>query len=97
MIQLGGNIELEGFSDLDPAKLVVVKKIVGNYARKMSDSSSGFEKLTVTLKPVQDSRFELHARLMDNGKPVASEITDLNLFFALDKSLASVLSSMEKG
>ena len=37
MIELGGNIVLNGFRDLEPPELVVVKKIVGTYARKFAD------------------------------------------------------------
>jgi len=96
MIELGGNIELVGFKDLEPAKLIVVKKIVGNYARKMSDLSEGFEKLSVTMKTVHNSKYELHAKLMDKGKPMTSEIVDFNVFFALDKVLARIMTNFEK-
>lgn len=92
MIQLGGNIELVGFKELDPAQLIVVKKIVGNYARRMADSSEGFEKLTVTMKKVHNSQFELNAKLMDKGSPFTSEVVDFNLFFALDKVLAKIIN-----
>ncbi len=95
-IELGGNIELVGFKELEPAKLIVVKKIVGNYARRMSDSSKGFEKLTVTMKTVHNSKYELHAKLMDNGNPIVSEVVDFNIFFALDKVLAKIMGSLEK-
>ena len=42
-LQLGGNIELSGFREIDPASMVIIKKIVGNYARKFSDHFDGFE------------------------------------------------------
>ncbi|MBD3259811.1 hypothetical protein GF371_04255, partial [Candidatus Woesearchaeota archaeon] len=42
-IKLGGNIELSGFRDLDGGTMVILKKIVGNYVRKLSDNSEKFE------------------------------------------------------
>ena len=47
-MQLGGNIELNGFNELERSKLVVVKKIVGNYAKEFSDKTR-FDKLSLTL------------------------------------------------
>ena len=35
---LGGNIALVGFEILDPAELIIVKKIVGGYVKKMGNS-----------------------------------------------------------
>ena len=38
ILQLGGNIELAGFKELDRDSMVVLKKIVGNYAKKFAKS-----------------------------------------------------------
>jgi len=99
-LQLGGSIELTGFSDIDPATLVVVKKIVGNHAKHFSSIVQNFEKLHLTLKPVhqQESthKFELHAKLNGNGKTYNAEITDINLFFTLDKVLKKIESEISK-
>lgn len=99
VIELGGNIELVGFRELDPAKLIVVKKMVGNYARKMSEQTENFEKLVLTMKPVGQldaHKFELHGKLLDNGRPITSMAVDYNLFFALDKALSGVISQLRK-
>lgn len=97
MIELGGNIELVGFKEvIDGATMIVLKKIVGNYVRKFSEISKTFEKLTLTLKEVHTSqdeksrKFELHARVLNGGKPITSEVTDKNLFFAVDSALKKV-------
>ncbi|HHE36350.1 MAG TPA: hypothetical protein ENL16_00870 [Candidatus Woesearchaeota archaeon] len=100
VIELGGNITLVGFKELEKAELVVVKKIVGSYARKMSDTVSGFESLTVTLKVVHrtegSEKYELHAKAVINGKPLASETTQRNLFVGLDDVLKKVLAMASK-
>ena len=93
-MQLGGNIELSGFRDIDSASMVVLKKIIGNYARRMSDISNKFESLKVTMKPVHETekseKYEIHAQLMTAGKPIVSEVVERNLFVAVDSVLKKI-------
>lgn len=100
MIELGGNITLAGFKEIEKAELVVVKKLVGSYTRKMSDTVSGFESLTVTLKIVHKTKgsekYEVHAKAMVSGKPITSETTERNLFVGLDDVLKKVLAMASK-
>ena len=90
-LQLGGNIELSGFGIIDRGMMIILKKIVGNYARKMSDSSKNFEKLSLRMKTVHDNKYELHAKLMDNGKTFTSSVVERNLFVAVDSSLKKIM------
>ncbi|NQU98470.1 hypothetical protein HQ533_03305 [Candidatus Woesearchaeota archaeon] len=98
-IELGGNITLAGFKDLDHAELIVVKKLVGRYARKMSDSLKDFENLTVTMKSVhktpKSQKYEIHGKLTAGGKPKTSEVVDRNLFVALDTCLKKILAEIK--
>ena len=93
-MQLGGNISLAGFKELEPAKIVVVKKITGNYVKKMQEKTSKFESLHLHLKEVHATKFELHAKAIINGQSFNAEIIDFNLFFALDKALAKILGEI---
>lgn len=99
-VELGGNIELSGFSEFDGGSMVVIKKVVGTYAKKFSESSKDFEKLSVTVKPVhqreKSEKFELHAKLTIKGKPYTSEITDRNIYFALDRVLKKLEAEQGK-
>ena len=99
-IELGGNIRLTGFSDMDNAKMVVVKKIVGNYARRFSDLTKNLEFLSLTIKPVHRTDagriFELHAKLMDNGTPIVAESSDRNIFVAIDSALKKVENGISR-
>jgi ribosome-associated translation inhibitor RaiA len=98
VLQLGGNIELSGFNELDGGIMMVLKKIVGNYARKMSDRSSNFEKLSLHVKKVHEKekgkKYELHAQLLDNGKSMNASFTDRNLFVAVDSALKGIEKQM---
>jgi len=100
LIELGGNITLSGFSDLDHMELTVAKKIIGRYAREMSDDNADFENLIVTLKDVHktatNQKYEIHGKLMLGGKPLTSEVTDRNLFVALDSSMKKIIAESNK-
>jgi ribosome-associated translation inhibitor RaiA len=94
MIELGGNIELVGFKDLDSAELIILKKIIGNYARKFSDGIKGYERLSINLKKIggqKSSKYEFDGKLMINGKLVNSSTTENNLFMGV----AEVLKKLE--
>ena len=97
-MQLGGNIELAGFRDIDGASMVVLKKIIGNYGRRMSEISDKFEKLSITMKPIHEteksSKYEVHAELINGGKPVVSEVVERNLFVAIDNALKKIVNEI---
>lgn len=103
MIELGGNIKLVGFNELEPVKLIVVKKMVGTYAKKISEQVQGFQELSLHMKPIHENpekegnmKYELQAKLIIDGKPHNSETTDFNLFFAIDKVLARLVETVNK-
>ena len=78
-IQLGGNIELIGSAEIDRAQMVVVKKIVGNYARKFSEMVQNFEKLTLGVKRIhaveKSENYEITAKLIAGGKPMNGSLS----------------------
>ena len=43
-----------------------------------------------------NNKFEVQAKMMDNGRPVTSEVTDFNLFFTLDKALKQIQTQLAK-
>lgn len=96
-LELGGNIVLTGFKVFDRSSMVILKKIIGNYARKLSDVSTNFERLHLTIKPVHTTpdgkvkRFELNGKLLDNGKAHNASVTEHNIFVGVD----SVLKKLE--
>ncbi len=99
-LELGGNIRLAGFRELDGASMIVVKKIVGSYARKISELIPNVTELSLVLKPVhkveESSKYEIKGRLVVGGEHYNSEYTDKNLFVALDKVLKKVESMVQK-
>ena len=98
-VKLGGNIELTGFRDIDPASMIVLKKIIGNHTKRILELARKMETLHITLKPVHEreksEKYEVHAKLLDNGKVYASELTDRNLFVAVDSVLQKIINEMD--
>lgn len=98
-LKLGGNIELSGFRDIDPANMVVVKKIVGNYAKRIKELLPNSDILSITTKPVhseESDMFEVHAKLIDSGRPISASVTERNLFVAIDNALKKVVNQISK-
>lgn len=88
VVELGGNIQLSGFKDVEKALLVVIKKVVGSYARKFSDGLKDFEKLSVGLS----GKSNIKATLNAEGQEFVAESKADNLFFALDAALKDIES-----
>ncbi len=99
-LQLGGNIELSGFSEMERGSMVILKKIVGNYARRFSEQCGSFEKLSLSMKKVHETegskKFEIHGMVIDKGKTYTSEVTDFNLFVVVDCVLKKIGNEIKK-
>ena len=97
--KLGGNIELSGFRDVDSSSMVIIKKLVGSHARRISELCKKLDVIHITLKPIHEreksEKYEVHANVIDNGKVYASESVDRNLFVAVDDVLKRITSELE--
>ncbi|MFH1209792.1 MAG: hypothetical protein V1663_03315 [archaeon] len=89
-IELGGNINLVGFKAIEPQQLVVVKKIVGNFVKKIQTRYKEFNSLVLDLKSIHNSESQISAKIMIDNKNYNVEVTDFNLFFALNKALKKI-------
>lgn len=94
--QLGGNIELVGFGEIDGGSMIILKKIIGSYARRFSDRLNGIDKLTVRMKKVGSSQFEVSSLLVKEGQQYPSELTEYNLFVCIDQTLKKIESAVLK-
>ena len=94
-MKLGGNIELEGFDNIEPAQLIVIKKIVGSGAKRISEEISEFDNLLISLKENNKEKITLIGKIKMGDKEAESEASDKNLFFALNKILADLTSKIK--
>jgi len=99
-IELGGNIRLSGFREIDGGSMIIIKKIIGSFVKKISEKDAKFQNLTVTLKKIHGNvenptscKYEMHANLLCD-KQTNAEVTHQNLMFSLDRVLKKVESGM---
>ncbi len=99
-LSLDGNIQLTGFRDVEPAMMIVIKKLIGNNARHFSTKCSKFELLRINMKKIHEKehteKYEVHAMVVDNGKQYTATVTERNLFVALDSSMKKVENEISK-
>ncbi|PLW80492.1 hypothetical protein C0585_02240 [Candidatus Woesearchaeota archaeon] len=87
-IKLGDKIVLEGFKNMDNASMVIAKKIIGNYTRKISDENPKFENLTLEL---DDSKgFKSTIKLKIDGKEKEFTNSNSNFFMSLDGAFKNI-------
>ncbi len=82
-VRLGGNIELFGVENLDGATMIVLKKIIGTYARKFSEK--GLDRLSVAL-----AENEVKVEAVSQGNVHSAQAAHSNLFFSLDQALKEI-------
>jgi ribosome-associated translation inhibitor RaiA len=95
-LKLGGNIVLAGFS-LDPAEMIVVKKIVGNYAKRISEKTD-YTEIKIRLKQSHKIKSFLHSVNVDvsTSKGILTSSTeDKNLYSGLSTALEKIYSQAE--
>lgn len=95
-VKLGGNIILSGFS-LEPVEMIVVKKIIGNYVKKISERTD-YQDIKITLKKTQKAKLFLHevsVSAKTSKGIIAADTTDNNLYTALSEALNKVYNQTE--
>ena len=95
---LGGNIALVGFEALDSAELVIVKKMVGNYVRKMSNYGDYQEmKIQLQQHPHGKSfKHELSAFAIFKEGRFNSNANEWNLYNALSQVCEKILEELKQ-
>ncbi len=82
-VRLGGNIELFGVGSIDGASMIVLKKIIGTYARQFSEK--GLDRLSVFF-----GENEIRVEAVSQGNTFASAASHPNLFFGIDNALKDI-------
>lgn len=86
MIELGGNIKLDNFEGIDGGTFVVVKKIIGNYTKQISEKNKNFKEIIVTKEG--DTGIKVKCVC---DKEINVEVKEKSLMFSLGKALDEVL------
>jgi len=100
LVKLGKSIELSGFNDLDPGSMLILRKMIGNRVRKISDISDNFENIRLVMKAVHSTdggeKFEVKGLLNDNGQQHNADHVERNIFITVDKVLDRLENSIKK-
>jgi len=83
-LELGGNIALTGFSKMDGASMIVLKKIIGSYVKGISEKNSDFKKLELILESKDPMALQVVLNTKEEKK---SQSTNPNIFIALNECL----------
>ena len=87
VMELGNSIELIDFKEVERDQFFIIKKIVGNFVKKVQEKNNGFEKLSLHLKKVHNNEYEILGKLIVNNNEYNSEVINYNLFYALNEIL----------
>jgi len=90
MVELGGNISLEGFEDVEHGVLIMVKKMVGSYAKKIADEKGAFDKFTVSRNGK-----EIKVNVSKDGNDFSISASGVNLFFTLGEALKKAVEEVK--
>ena len=97
-INLGDRIKLVGFKQTQPGSVIIAKKIVGNYVKKLEDSLGKLDEITIYTKPVHgdtNDKAEVKVKAIKNGKVFTSEMTDFNMFVTMSKVFDKLFNEIE--
>lgn len=93
-MELGELIVLNGFSE-EAAEMVIIRKLVGNHVKQLTESISGVERIELTRR-TSGNKTVMSGVLCFAGKSVEAEVADSNLFFALDGCLKQLRKDASK-
>ena len=99
-MELGENVVLSGFKEVDPSTMISVRRVVENHVQTLKGHfKEKFNKLRLTLKDVHkretSQKYELHSHVIIDNKDFHSEHTDRNLLVGLDKVIKKVQAELE--
>lgn len=85
-MELGGNIELHGFVEEQEADLIIIKKIVGRFTKRISEHHTDFEGLRITFDE-QPSGARVEGQLKLDSDVLEAEDSSSNTYLSLDAVL----------
>lgn len=93
------SIQLSGFGVVDDSAMMLANKIIDTHARRMGKLAKKLEYIHVTLKEVhkreKGEKYEIHAKLRDNGKIYVAKATERNFLTAVDEVLKKLGNELD--
>ncbi|MBI2541230.1 HPF/RaiA family ribosome-associated protein [Candidatus Woesearchaeota archaeon] len=93
------NVQLAGFRDVDSSSMDVLRKVISTHSKRLSELAKKIDAIHITLKPIHEreksEKYEVHAKIIDNGKAYVSKATDRSLFTAVDDALKKLVNELD--
>lgn len=86
-IHLGGNIELVDFTKLDDATMIILKKMIGNQVRKMTDAGINITQLRLELTSYSEEETTVQGSLGADRGNSSTTRTGENIFMTVNDTL----------
>ena len=96
---IDAHVELSGFREIDSSSMERVRKIIKNHLRRINELCENIETIHITLKAVHErekgEKYEVHVKVIDNGKVYVSKLTERSLLTAVDSVLNKVINEID--
>ena len=97
--ELENFVQLTGFRDIDEPEMMAVKKVISSHVHRIHELVKKIDNLHITLKSVhqreKSEKYEIHAKLLHNGKVNLATITDRNLPATMDAVLDKLVNELD--
>lgn len=92
-------LELTGFREIDSSSMAVLKKIIGNHVKRIAELTKKLETLHITLKPIhkteKSEKYEIHIKIIGDGRVFASKAIGRNLLVVVDTALKKIVNELD--
>lgn len=93
-MELGGNIELHGYVEEQEADLVIIKKIVGRFTKRITEHHDDVEGLAIVFSKEEGSQ-RVQGRLQLGETAISASAIAKNKYVALDETLKGLEAKIE--
>ena len=94
-MEIGGNIELDGFIEDQEADLIIVKKIVGRFTKHLTTQYPSFQGLAVVFSG-EGAAKQVEVRLELEEATISASAAAQNKYVALDAALKELQVQAKK-
>ena len=95
-IALGEKIKLVGFGDLRGGDITVVKKVLGNEIKKLSERYGDLKEIKIHRKIIHGSGNEIKINLLMDNETFVVEENHHNLYLAISNAFKSLENELKK-
>ena len=93
------NVQLSGFKEIDSSAMTIINGIINNHLKRIGKLAKKLEYTHITLKEIhkreKGEKYEIHAKIRDDGKIYVSKVIERNLLTAVDEVLKKLGNELD--